>query len=222
MTNILNTDNLGQKITEEQMNDLADEFGIDLPSLRAVIDVESNGKAYYKGSYAPVVLYEGHWFHRLTKGKFDKSNPELSFKKADYKWYKLNQPDRVEAAFKLNEEAALMSASWGCMQVMGFNYAICGYANIFDFVRDMFISEYYQIRASLTFMKSKNILRHMLNNKFSLFAYSYNGANYERNDYHNKLKKAKVKWIEYYKVNPINSINSQETSQIKKTNGTFR
>ena len=63
-------------ITNQELAELAKSYGIELAALKAVIEVESRGDGFYSTG-EPVVLFEGHQFHKFTKGKFDKTHPEF-------------------------------------------------------------------------------------------------------------------------------------------------
>lgn len=182
--------NIGRRIDKQETIELAKEFDIEWAGLMAFIEVESNGYGFYPKTNEPVVLFEGHWFHKFTKGIYDVTYYWISYPEWNTKWYYLNQRIRVEDAFKLNEEAALMSASWGKMQVMGFNYRVCGYTTIFEFVKAMFESEKNQIRAGLQYLKHNNLIVEVKKRNWRQVAYRYNGKGYEKNKYHIKLEAA--------------------------------
>ena len=95
------------------LNELAEEFGIEVAVVRAVIEVESAGKA---GQY----LMEPHIFSRETKGKYDKSHPQLSSKKWNKALYKTNKSN-YETAMMLDREACIRSTSYSRFQILGFS-----------------------------------------------------------------------------------------------------
>lgn len=161
-------------ITESQIIDLASQYEIEVAALKAVIEVESRGDGFYDNGY-PVVLYEGHQFHKFTNGKFSISHPDLSYKNWTKKYYKYNQIERVDAAGELDSKAALMSTSWGCMQVMGFNYKLVNYNTVEEFVLGMFESEYKQIKAGLDYIKKVGLIDEIKSKSWRAFARGYNG-----------------------------------------------
>lgn len=181
-------------ITNSQLQNLAKEYDIELAAIKAVLEVESSGDGFDNNGY-PSVLYEGHIFHRLTKGKFSKTHPHLSYPKWVKTYYNQNQIERINEAGELDNKAALMSASWGCMQVMGFNYKLVNYNTIEEFVVAMFESEYKQIKAGLDYIKNAGLLDELKTKSWRAFARGYNGPQYAVNNYHNKLKNAYIKHL---------------------------
>jgi hypothetical protein len=135
----------------------------------------------------PVILFERHWFHRFTKGKYDQSHPNISNAVAGGYGKSATQYDRFSVAFGLDPNAAMKSASWGLGQVMGFNYAIAGYANVGEFVDAMKESEGKQLDASVEFILHNGLDDELRQHQWRGFARGYNGSGYEKNDYHNKL-----------------------------------
>lgn len=177
---------------------LANEYGLEFETVKSVVIVESRGQGFDKEGN-PKVLFEGHWFHKFTKGKYDKSNPTVSYPKWTSKYYNMNQRNRLIEAAKLDYKAALMSASWGLGQVMGFNYKLVGYDSVISFSEAMCTSEYLQAKAMFDYIKNtglleplkrinKGLTRNQRIRYWKIFAKKYNGSGYEKNDYHNKLE----------------------------------
>ncbi|NKW09393.1 N-acetylmuramidase family protein [Ochrobactrum tritici] len=61
--------------------------------------------------------------------------------------------DLLCRAIKIDEAAALKSASYGLGQVLGENYAVCGWRSVQAFVADMCASEDSHVKAMLGFLK---------------------------------------------------------------------
>lgn len=113
--------------------------------VRALAQVESGGGSGFGPDGLPIIAFEGHWFRNLPKHVYDEPHPLLSYrykKKAGWQ-RKRNNKDHatawkvLNAAMELDADAALQSTSWGMCQVMGFNYAKCGYKDVFSFVDAM-------------------------------------------------------------------------------------
>lgn len=137
--------------------------GIAVNIIKAFAIVESGGRSGFGPTMMPVVAYEGHIFRKYTQRKYDKAYPLLSYpylEKAGPQW-RANNKDQATAwktmlaAFNLAPEAALMSASYGMFQIMGFNFAACGYRNVFDFVTAIKLNAGQQLKAFVGFC-SKN------------------------------------------------------------------
>src|SRR5688572_3325692 len=97
--------------------DAAKKLGCEVAAVRAVIDVESRGGFLSDGR--PKILFERHYFSRLTKRKFDASHPGVSNGQwGGYGAGGAHQYDRLNQAAALDRDAALHSASWGLFQIM--------------------------------------------------------------------------------------------------------
>jgi len=104
------------------------------------------------------------------------------------------QHERLERAAKINNEAALLSASWGRFQVMGFNWKTCGAANLQEFIADMYKDEDAHLQRFAIYIKSTFLDDELRNHDWAGFARGYNGPLYIRNKYDIKLKNAYLKY----------------------------
>ena len=134
----------------------ATELGCSVAAVRAVAQVESLGGGYL-ADRRPKILFERHWFHKLTGGKWSADRSHISWPKAGGYKGGAREYDRLEEALKLDRTAALKSASWGAFQVMGFNHGLCGFADVQPFVRAMLISEGAQLYAMARLIVSKDL-----------------------------------------------------------------
>ena len=177
-------------ITEDDLKDAAKTLGVELCAVKAIAKVETKGDPFLSDG-RPKILYERHYFHQLTNGAHD-GNPDLSHSTGFSKYGTYSkQHERLEAARKLDESAAIQSVSWGRFQIMGSNYAMCGYETPQAFEAAMRESEKAQLDAFVSFVKSKadGKLHTALKSKdWNNVAYYYNGSNYAKNAYHTKMK----------------------------------
>jgi hypothetical protein len=97
--------------------------------------------------------------------------------------------ERLELASELDREAALMSASWGLFQIMGFNYDKCGCSNIQAFVNGMYLTTESQVRLACTFLKNSKLIPVINSHDWATFAKKYNGPG-QINIYSQKLMNA--------------------------------
>lgn len=175
--------------------------------VKAVMKIESNGGWFediradildldgpggFIDGDMPKILFEAHWFDRLTGGRYRKSHPNISSAKWNRALYVGGAAEyrRLHVAMELDREAALKSASWGLFQIMGFNHVAAGHATVEDFVAAMKRSEAEQLLAFVNFVKSKGLVDEMLkimDGDGRPFAAAYNGPGYEANNYHTKL-----------------------------------
>ena len=168
--------------------DAARSLDCDEASIRAVIRVESRGG--FDRSGRPRILFERHYFHRLTGGRFDMCAPDLSHRRWGGYGRSGAQYDRLARAIVLDREAALRSASWGAFQIMGDNFSACGFAGVEDFVCAMIGSEDAHLAAFVAFLKSRGLDRSLRNRDWARFARGYNGPAYRKHAYDQRLARA--------------------------------
>jgi len=173
----------GGEITDAQWVQAAADLECEAAVLKAFAEVESGGRSSFwrlnkaDGANIPAVLYERHYFSRLTGGKHDKTHPDLSWPvgyrtkkqlgKDDKKMHdgKVDAGDiygdyasaylRLINAYRLDAEAALKSCSWGKFQIMGDNFALCGVDGVRAFVGQMCTSELAQVALVAEFIRRK-------------------------------------------------------------------
>ena len=183
--------NVEREITNEQVKEIADEFGVEYAAAQAFMDVEAAGEGFDNKGRCKI-LFEAHWFGYYTGDIYNTDYPDLSCTtwSEARQYYNQDQWDRLERAIALNREAGLKSASWGIGQVMGFNYDKVGYSTVEAFVEDMKLSEYFQFKAMLNYVKIDGILPYLTSKNWREVARRYNGEHYEKNGYHTKFEKA--------------------------------
>jgi len=90
-----------------------------------------------------------------------------------------------------DRRAALESASWGLGQIMGFNAAKAGFRDAEDMVAQMMRGESEQLLGMASFLKSSCRLHTALRDgNWTGFACGYNGEDYARHRYDEKLADA--------------------------------
>lgn len=165
--------------------------------VKAVTEVEA-GKSGFFASGRPKILFEAHYFGKLTGHRYDGSHPNISSPKWNRALYKGGEKeyDRLLEAIALDRDAALRSASWGRFQIMGDNCKACGFASVSDYVDAMFESEGRQLDAFIGFVKAseKNLAAPLREKRWATFASHYNGPGYAENHYDDKLQDAYDKY----------------------------
>ena len=170
----------------------ADEIGCQVAAVKAVRDVEAGG-AGFNADESLKILFEGHHFHRLTKGAHAAKYPHLSYAKWTRVYYGTNQVEehkRFAAAVKLDSVAALMSTSFGLFQIMGFNHARCGFADAADMVKSFSRGEPEQLDGFVEFIKFSGLADELRDRRWADFARHYNGPSFAVNKYDTKLAAA--------------------------------
>jgi hypothetical protein len=190
-----------RKATDEDFLAAASRIGAEAATIKAVVSVESAGSGF-DSSGRPKILFEPHIFNRETRGrylgtKFEKDPSKLI---ASRSWNRANYPKTpdgvyamLQQAMKLDRIAALRSASWGMMQVMGFNHKLCGYQTVEEFVYAMTIDEGKHIDAFVGFVVSNRLDDELRRKDWAGFAYGYNGSGYKANSYDTKMASAYAK-----------------------------
>lgn len=171
------------EISEKDWVNVASELLCEPEVLKAIAKVESGGRSAFwrlndgEGGHVPAILYERHYFSRLTKGVYDKDHPDISWPtgyrtrkrlgKNDKKMHdgKVDADDvyssyatsylRLINAYKLDPGAALQSCSWGKFQIMGANFSLCGEDDVEEFVNQMCTSDAQQISLLAGFIQHK-------------------------------------------------------------------
>lgn len=153
--------------------------------LQALVNVESSGLAYDdKGRL--IILTEKHVFWRelpktlrekaqllgLATPRWNKSKNYVGLGKAgsDARWVRLADMAR------LDETAALRSASYGAPQIMGFNHALAGFPTVTDFVLAFAASEDAQITALIKLLESFGLVAALQAEDIPAIARRYNGS----------------------------------------------
>lgn len=176
-------------VTDVDIETAAAKIGCAVAAVRAVIEVESRGG--FLPDKRPKILFERHYFHRLTGGKFSAQNPDISH--PDWGGYGqggANQYVRLHKAIGLDRAAALQSASWGNFQVMGSHFKSLGFASVEDFVAAMVSGAPAHLDIFVKFVKKNGLDDELIRRDWDGFARGYNGTKYKENKYDTKLAAA--------------------------------
>ena len=178
-------------LSEQDFKNAAILLGVKVAAIKAVASVESAGGGFFADG-KPKILFEGHWFSKLTKGQHDQKYPSISYPKWTKKHYigGSKEYNRYSIAERLDKEAAQKWTSWGKFQIMGFNHKKSGYSTVDSFVKDMHVSEGKQLNAFVQFLKSTHLDVHLKSLDWAKFAHGYNGPKYADNKYDVRLKQA--------------------------------
>ncbi len=90
----------------------------------------------------------------------------------------------------LDSQAAMMSASWGKFQIMGFNFGVCGFRTVDEFIDAMKEDEGRQLDAFVEFVIQNFLADELRKRDWAAFAKGYNGPDYKKNDYDKKMADA--------------------------------
>ena len=193
---------LPEKLTEVDYIAAARLLKCNVAAIKTVAEVESKGDGFLSDGRLKV-LFEGHHFYKYTKGAFGTSHPSLCYPKWTREFYSkgatrdiqgAGELQRLESAMALNRPAALLSASYGKFQVMGFNFAICGFVTVEDFFEAMKKNEGEHLNAFCNYIKGNCLDDELRNQQWDKFACRYNGPEYKKNRYDASLAAAYSKY----------------------------
>ena len=178
----------GTVLSSAGLEEAAAIAGVGLAEIWAVVSVETSGCGFLRDR-RPKLLFERHVFHRLTGGRFDADDPDVSQPTAGgYGPPGDHQYQRLAAAARFDRAAALKSASWGLGQIMGENFAIAGFARVEDMVAAMVECEDKQLLAAATFMVDCGMAAPLRDHDWERFARRYNGPDFAAHNYNGLLQ----------------------------------
>lgn len=178
-----------KKLDDEDFCRAAKRLDCSIAAIKAVAEVESSGDGF-DSQDRPKILFERHKFAKYTGGKYVKTHPHICNWTAGGYGKSSQQYDRFSEAFMLDPVAAMLSASWGKFQVMGFNFAICGFKSVGEFVDAMKESEGRHLDSFVEYVRHNSLADELKSLNWAAFARGYNGADYKKNNYDRKMADA--------------------------------
>lgn len=184
--------------TETDIEKAAKLLGCEVAVIKAVNEVESGGRSGFLSNGKPIILFEGHIFwNELKKVGINpalhvQGNEDILYPTWTKQFYKggIREYDRLEKAMQIHKDAALSAASYGKFQILGNNYALCGYKNVSSFVEDMKLNEGAHIMSFCNYIINRKLTEFLKNKNWAAFAKAYNGPAYAKNKYDVKLQEA--------------------------------
>lgn len=206
---------MSKKLTDEQIRQIANDNGFEYGVIKAIYQVESRGAGFLADGQ-PKILFERHIFHKQLQklgyitlsnemckidpnlcnprptpgGGYGGENAQHARLQNAQKLLLRVRPDADENLQAQIRECALKSCSWGLGQIMGFNHKLAGFDTLQEFINAMYESEKAQLQAMINFLKSAGLAGAMKRKDWHAIARAYNGVNYRKFDYHNKLARA--------------------------------
>ena len=179
----------------------ARDLGVEPAALLAVAEVESAGRAHARvnGRDEPLIRFEGHYMHRLTRGtKRSRAVREgLASPRAGGVRNPRSQSARwklLERARAIDREAADQSVSWGLGQVMGANWRALGYGSVGELVAEARSGAGGQVAVMARFIRANGLAGALRRRDWRAFARAYNGPAYARNAYDARMARAYARW----------------------------
>lgn len=178
------------KITLTDYERAAAKLGCSVAAVRAVAQVESGPYGAFLASGEPVILFERHKFHLYTQGKYSSAHPDISNGRPGGYGKVSDQHARMGRAASLDRNAALMAASWGLFQVLGYNWESLDYDSLQQFVNSMYKGEPEHLDSFIRYVVVNDLARHLQSENWAAFARGYNGRNYRQFFYDTKIQAA--------------------------------
>jgi hypothetical protein len=183
---------MGNKLTDNQIAELAEKNGYAYAALRAIIEVESGGIGFSLVTGKIIIQFEPLWFKRehqdwknITAGHTWENN---GVSDQAHEWQAFND------AYGIDQDAAMKATSIGMMQVMGFHYKELGFETVGDMWQYAKQSEANQVDIAIRFIQSiPNLDKALKNKDWPTVAFYYNGSGYKKFNYAHRLIAAFVK-----------------------------
>lgn len=184
------TNGCAAAVTDADITVLASRLGCTTKQIKAVALVESGGSAFDKQG-RPKILFERHYFHRLTGGKHGLS----AFSNPKGGGYKEDSWDKLTRAACLDPDAAFASASWGKFQVMGAHWMSLGYPSSIDMAYSTVEHEYAHYEMLARYIEKNGLkpaLQAISTDPADNVAFSsrFNGPAYKKFRHHEKIAMA--------------------------------
>ncbi len=199
----VNMDTLSQKndsnryvtLTEEDFLEVAEELGVEVAAIKAVVLIEAGAKM--EGFWAPgipVINFDQSMYSRYRSKAIDKKGAKGESVPKGLKGYALKEWTQLINARKVNAQGANMGTFWGMFQIGGFNYKLCGCESVDEMVRLMCYSEREQLELFAAFITNAGMLPALKAKNWAQFARKYNGASYAKRGYHTRMANAYAKF----------------------------
>jgi len=174
-------------MTKQDIQIIANQYNIPTDNVRKVIAVESGGYGFDKVTGKILIQFEPSWFKRLFPrwANFAGLWASNGVERQPQEWKAFND------AFSKNPTAAMESTSIGLPQIMGFHWKKLGFNSVGDFWDYMKVSELNQLKMMLKFISlNPKMYKALQVGDWETFSYFYNGAQYKKFNYAERLRKA--------------------------------
>lgn len=180
--------------TRSAVETVASSLRVEPAALLAVAEVESGGRAVarFDGREEPLIRWEGHYFdRRLDHDEREQARAAgLASPRAGAVANPASQAERwgmLEAAAKIDHQAAYESASYGVGQVMGAHWAWLGFPSVDALVALARRDVAGQIELMAKFIDKAGLAGTLRSRDWRAFARGYNGTGYAKNAYDKKI-----------------------------------
>lgn len=211
------------QLDSEDFARAAAALGVRPAVVHAVAEVEAPKGAFLPGTALPqpTVLFERHYFHKLTGGRFgglkapDVENDLIELGKSTdtaivsaatpggygllrHQHPKLAYAAELSRSVSGNHDAAMKSASWGMFQLMGLYHAEAGHPTLQGFVNAMYRGADRHLDAFVALIRARGLDVVLRNRDYEEFFRRYNGNGWRKFHYDDKFFAALAKWDKEY------------------------
>ena len=190
------------RLTYDDIREVADELGVEVAAIRAVIEIEAGAR--HEGFWSagkPIINFDLSMFrkfaarNKVNLSKYKKSHAVVFARpnRARYGSYQAVQQARFDAARTIDDKTAIQGTFWGMFQLGGFNWKTCGCKSPDEFVNLMSRSERDQLELFAEFVRETGMLPYLKAKNWAAFARRFNGPSYARRGYHTRLARAYAK-----------------------------
>lgn len=191
----MNFNGIAKRLEAVDLPRIGATIGVGEDELRAFMEVEANGRGFDEHG-RPKILFEPHIFYKLLGPGEERERAvkeKLAYPKWNRKGYTVDSYTRLQQASEINETIALMSASWGLGQIMGFNHKKAGYPTVQAMVQDFMDDEDNHLEAMVRLLINFKLDDDLRNHNWRKIEDVYNGGGYG-GKYADKMEKAFAKW----------------------------
>lgn len=188
------------------LKQISQQLHVGVDVLFALISIESSGLFEIGKGKIPILL-ERHKVWKFYQQKYGRraalalreKHPDIcNPNSGGYGRYRDQYKRLAKAIHLCGAEIAHKSTSFGAFQIMGFNHKDCGFNSAVE-MSDAFHKDpmWEQVKAFLNFCKhyrEGELLNAMREGNFTRIAYLYNGRNYRKNRYAQRMAIAAGEW----------------------------
>lgn len=157
----------------------AQRLGVDAPALLAVATVATGSGDAFGADGLPITRFDPEVFSRLTGGRYNQSNPQVSQSTATGTARNLNHQQRwalVREALALDPDAALRATLWGTYRISGSEFASLGFDSPLAMVRDAAQAPERQVAQFEARVRALGLADELQRRDWAAFAQGYFGA----------------------------------------------
>lgn len=206
-------------LTEEDFKIVADELGVEIAAIKAVVKIEAGPKL--QGFWAPGVPVANYVQSLFNKYKNKAKVRKIKDAKvpSGLTGYALKEWTSLTNARKINANAADMGTYWGMFQIGGFNYKLCGCQSVEEMVEKVCESEFSQLEMFAVFIRNAGMLESLQKKDWAAFARKYNGPAYAKRGYHTRMAKEYATYKNNISSKEKQNVNSEDKSNPQVKSG---